>query len=96
MKNKYVHRLICLAGIVSTFFSCQRSGVEAPPPDQPLSGTIRISAPLALHRVNQAWAREFSKTHPQVSFELIEASAPQRLADLEEGRADLGMVCRSL
>ncbi len=67
---------------------------------QPSSGgqavTLSTSGAFALYPLMQRFAQEYSKVHPEVTFDITAGGAGKGIADTLAGATDFGMVSRDL
>jgi phosphate transport system substrate-binding protein len=61
-----------------------------------LSGTISISGAFALYPMMTVWAEEFTKTHPDVQFDVQGGGAGKGMTDTIAGAVDIGMISRTI
>jgi phosphate transport system substrate-binding protein len=68
----------------------------AQPQGSELNGTITVSGAFALYPLMVRWGEEYSKLHPDVSFDISAGGAGKGMTDALGGQVDLGMVSRSI
>lgn len=61
-----------------------------------LKGTISLSGAFALYPLANIWAEEFSKTYPNVRFNISAGGAGKGMSDALSGMVDLGMFSREI
>lgn len=61
-----------------------------------LSGNLSISGAFALYPMMTVWAEEFSKIHPEVTFDVQGGGAGKGMTDTIAGAVDIGMISRSI
>ena len=62
----------------------------------PLSGTISVSGAFALYPMMTVWADEFTKLHPDVTFDVQGGGAGKGMTDVLSGAVDIGMISRDI
>lgn len=75
--------------------AASREATEAPAEEQ-LSGTLAISGAFALYPMMTVWAEEFTKLHPDVTFDVQGGGAGKGMTDTIAGAVDIGMISRSI
>jgi phosphate transport system substrate-binding protein len=60
------------------------------------SGTITISGAWALYPMMMRWSEEFTRSYPDVQFDISAGGAGKGMADALAGAVDIGMVSREI
>src|SRR3982751_1835524 len=81
--------LLLFIATTALFNSCINSTKEEKPP-------LSLSGAFALFPLAQKWAEEYSKTHPDVKFNIQAGGAGKGLLDALSGAVDVGMFSREI
>ena len=88
---KQIINLLIIILLISVLPNCNK-----PNSNNGLSGTISISGAWALYPIVIKWSEEFSKIHPNVSFDIAAGGAGKGMADVLSGAVDIGNVSREI
>lgn len=58
--------------------------------------TIKISGAFALYPLVQKWTQEYTKLHPEITFDVQAGGAGKGLSDVLSGMVDIGMFSREI
>lgn len=101
--KKYILKLFIILTAVSLILTACGSPSPAAAPASTtgaatdnLSGNITISGAFALYPMMTMWSDEFTKLHPNVTFDISAGGAGKGLTDAISGAVDIGMVSRSV
>ena len=61
-----------------------------------LQGNIAVSGAFALYPMMTVWAEEFTKLHPDVTFDVQGGGAGKGMTDTLAGAVDIGMISRKI
>jgi phosphate transport system substrate-binding protein len=94
--KKFLLLAAVLAGLLGLL------GLSGPAATQPhgvpdaMEGRLLVSGSSTMKPLIQAMARRFEELHPRVRVEISSGGSARGLADVREGRVDVGMVARAL
>jgi phosphate transport system substrate-binding protein len=71
-------------------------GAAAPAGGSAAPVTLSTSGAFALYPLMQSFAQEYSKVHPEVTFDITAGGAGKGVSDVLAGATDFGMVSRDL
>jgi phosphate transport system substrate-binding protein len=86
-KNKCLLSIIL---VLVLFNSCSNGSSKDTKP------SISFSGAFALYPLTKKWAEEYSKTHPNVKFDIQAGGAGKGLTDVLSGAVDVGMFSREI
>src|SRR2546423_11013240 len=58
------------------------------------TGSLSLSGGFALYVLAQAWSEEYTKTHPDVRFDIQAGGAGKGMTDVLAGAVDIAMLTR--
>ncbi|MCX6306078.1 MAG: PstS family phosphate ABC transporter substrate-binding protein [Bacteroidetes bacterium] len=82
--------------LLSSFYSCNRSGNSSNAAGDTVKGKITLSGAFALYPLAVKWAEEFQKLHPEVTVNVSAGGAGKGMTDALSKMVDLGMYSKSV
>jgi len=82
--------------LCTLLISCSSQPGDKRPASGELEGTITVSGAFALYPMMIRWGEEFTKLHPDVTFDISAGGAGKGMADTLSGAVDIGMVSRTV